>query len=46
MTEVGSMKVKWLNHKQITRLIQESGNSVTLTLLSAESPKIVLQAVQ
>lgn len=45
VTEVGTKNVKWLNHKQITRLIQESGNRITLTLLSPQSPRTVLQIV-
>ncbi|CAB3980073.1 rhophilin-1 isoform X1 [Paramuricea clavata] len=42
---IGSHKVKCLNHKQVSRIIQESGQSVTLTLLSAVSPSVILHAL-
>ena len=45
ITAIGDRKVRCLNHKQVSRLIQESGQSVTLTLLSAVSPSTILHVL-
>ncbi|XP_028392459.1 rhophilin-2-like isoform X2 [Dendronephthya gigantea] len=42
---IGDHNTKCLNHKTVSKLIQESGQSVTLTLLSAVSPSVVLHAL-
>ena len=45
ITAVGAHKVKCLNHKQVSKLIQESGDSVTLTLMSAVMPSVILHVL-